>query len=494
LNIFRENNMPKPSLDYLFNPSSIAIAGVSPDVNRPNLAQLFVKTLRDFGFKGEIYPIHPSGGEIFGTKVYTNVREIPGPLDYVISAIPARFTPQLIADCAAKGVKTVHLFTSGYAEIEDEIGKKLEGEILKIARKGGVRLVGPNCMGLYCPSSGLTFAGDFPDQIGFPRKSGSLGLISQSGGNCIYTIREAAERGVFFSKAISYGNAADLNETDYLEYMAEDPQTKLIAMYIEGVRDGRRFMQALKGLAGKKPVIINKGGNTETGARACASHTGSLAGSAAIWHDLIKQVGAIPAGSMSELVDMGVAFLKMKVPHGRNTVVIGTGGGIAVQASDDITGAGLNLPILPQEVRGKLVAIYGTEAGSIFRNPVDAPPMASVQKYVEAVKAISESDQVDVLILHCPFDIWAMVSRSLPLRPFIETVAELAKVIDKPMAAVLHYNTGSSSRQMVAEVQEKFVNLGLPVYPSVQRAATAINRYIEYYERLRGVKKFSVAP
>ena len=143
---------------------------------------------------------------------------------------------------------------------------------------------------------------------------------------------------MFFSKAISYGNAADLNETDYLEYMADDPQTKLIAMYIEGVRDGKRFMQALKKLAGIKPVIIYKGGNTETGARACASHTGSIAGSAAIWHDLIKQVRAIPAGSMSELVDMGVAFLKMKVPQGRNTVVIGTGGGIAVQASDDITG------------------------------------------------------------------------------------------------------------------------------------------------------------
>ena len=138
--------------------------------SRPNLAQLFVSTLRDFGFKGEIYPLHPSGGEIFGTKVYTNVREIPGPVDYVISAIPARFTPQLITDCAAKGVKAVHLFTSGYGEIEDEIGKKLEGEILKIARKGGVRLVGPNCMGLYCPSSGLTFAGDFPDQAGFPRQ------------------------------------------------------------------------------------------------------------------------------------------------------------------------------------------------------------------------------------------------------------------------------------------------------------------------------------
>jgi acyl-CoA synthetase (NDP forming) len=188
---------------------------------------------------------------------------------------------------------------------------------------------------------------------------------------------------------------------------------------------------------------------------------------------------------------MGVAFLKMKVPNGRNTVVIGTGGGIAVQASDDITGAGLDLPILPLEVRKKLVAIYGTEAGSIFRNPVDAPPMASVEKYVEAVKAIAESDQVDVLILHCPFDIWAMVSRSLPLRPFIETVAVLAKVIDKPMAAVLHYDTNSGSRQMVEDVQKKFVDLGLPVYPSIQRAATAINKYIEYYERLRGENRLS---
>jgi len=311
--------MPKPSLDFLFNPSSIAIAGVSPETSKPNAAQFYVTSLKNFGYKGAIYPIHPSGGEIFGMKVYENVNDIPGPVDLVVSAIPARFTPQLIEDCGKKGVKAVHLFTSGYSEIEDEIGQKLENEILRSAKKASVRLVGPNCMGIYHPAGGVTFAGEFPpDQNGFPATPGALGLISQSGGNCIYCIRESASKGLFFSKAISYGNAADLNESDYLEYMTEDPQTRVIAAYIEGVKDGERFIHALKEAASRKPVIINKAGNTETGARACASHTSAIAGSASVWHDLLRQVGAIQVANMSELVDVALAFDKMPLPRGRN--------------------------------------------------------------------------------------------------------------------------------------------------------------------------------
>ena len=474
--------MSKPALDFLFNPNSIAIAGVSPDVNKPNTAQLYVTGLRDFGYKGNIYPLHPSGGEIFGLKVYTNVKDIPGNVDLVVSAIPARFTPQLVKDCGEKDVKAMHLFTSGYSEIEDEIGKKLETEILGIARSTGMRLIGPNCMGIYNPSSGVTFAGQFLEQTGFPRTPGSLGLMSQSGGNCIFCIREAYSRGLFFSKAISYGNAADLNESDYLEYMTEDPATRVIAAYIEGVKDGDRFLNTLKKAAARKPVIVNKAGNTEIGARACASHTSAIAGSAGVWHDLLKQVGAIQVGNMSELVDVALAFDKMPPPKGRNVAIIGTGGGIAVQAADDITREGLKIPALPNEVRQKLHDVYGTEAGSMFRNPVDMSPFGKVESHANAIKAIAESDQIDIIMMQFPFDLWALLNRNIPIKPFVATVTELTRIIRKPLVVVLHYAVSLGGRRLQDEVQATFVELGLPVYPSITRAASAIRKYIEYNE------------
>jgi acyl-CoA synthetase (NDP forming) len=475
--------MTHPPLDFLFRPRSIALAGVSADTGKPGPAQWYLMSLIKFGYQGKIYPLHPAGGEIHGLKVYKNVAGIPGPVDYAVSAIPARHTPQFIRDCAAKGVKAVHLFTSGYSEVEDVAGKRLEEEVLQIARDGGVRLIGPNCMGIYCPSSGLTFAGDYPDQDGFPSRSGPLGLISQSGGNCIYCIREASERGLFFSKAISYGNAADLNECDFLDYMTDDPDTKLIALYIEGIKDGERFKRILRRAVKAKPVIICKAGNTETGARACASHTSAIAGSAAIWQAVLSQLGVIQVDSMSELVDISVALAFMPVPHGRNVVVAGSGGGVGVQAADDIMGSGLSLPLLPAELRRTLHNIYGTEAGSMFRNPVDIPPTGSKEHYVKAVQSIADSKYVDIIIMQFPLDLWALARRSVLMGRFMEVVTVLKETISKPIAVVLHNSATVQARRLEEEARAHFTALELPVYPSISRAASAINRYIWYSQR-----------
>jgi len=475
--------MTHPSLDSLFRPRSIALAGVSADTGRPGPAQWYLMSMLRFGYKGKIYPVHPAGGEIYGLKVYKNMSEIPGEVDYAVSAVSARHTPQLIRDCAAKGIKAVHLFTSGYSEIEDAGGRRLEEEVLQIAREGGVRLIGPNCMGIYCPSAGLTFAGDYPDQAGFSPRSGPLGLISQSGGNCIYCIREASERGVYYSKAISYGNAADLNECDFLDYMTDDPDTKIIAMYIEGIKEGERFKQVLRRAVKAKPVIIYKAGNTETGARACASHTSAIAGSTSTWRAFLSQLGVIQVDSMDELVDISVALAFMPHPAGKNVVVAGSGGGVGVQAADDITREGLHLPFLPIELRRTLHGIYGTEAGSMFRNPVDIPPAGSKEHYIKAIKNIADSKDVDIIIMQFPLDLWALSRRSVLMGRFMEVVSDLRESISKPLAVVLHNSATAQARRLEEEARARFTALELPVFPSISRAARAINRYIWYNRR-----------
>ena len=198
--------MSKPTLDFVFNPASIAIVGVSPDASRPNIAQFYVTSLRDFGFKGNIYPIHPQGGEIFGMKVYKNVKDIPGTIDLVVSAIPAKFTPQLVEDCTQKGAKAMHLFTSGYSEIEDEIGKQLESEILRLAKKSGMRMVGPNCMGIYNPSAGVTFAGRFPpEQTGFPAHRVPWGCFHRAEGIAFLSSGKQIQGGCFSARRSATG-------------------------------------------------------------------------------------------------------------------------------------------------------------------------------------------------------------------------------------------------------------------------------------------------
>src|SRR4030043_29076 len=285
----------KSNLDFVVNPKSGDVAGISPSRGYDAMAETYLRALVEFKFNGPIYVINPKGGEFRGRKLYPSVKDIPDSLDYVICCIPAPAVPQLIRDCATKGVKTVQFFTSGFGENGTEEGIRLEAEVCALAKQGGIRLIGPNCMGVYAPKSGLSFAPDYPTE------RGQVSFICQSGGNAIYFIRYAAQRGVRFSKVISFGNAADINENELLEYLTDDPETGIIAAYIEGFKDGRRFSKALRKAAAVKPVIMMKGGRTEAGARAVASHHGALAGSTEIWDGLLRQAGVITVSTLEGL-------------------------------------------------------------------------------------------------------------------------------------------------------------------------------------------------
>ena len=467
----------KLSLDYLFHPSSIAIVGVSTDITKLASGRVFLESLIDAGFKGEIYPVSRDRGEIAGLTIYPSIKDIPGTIDYVISAIPAQDTPQLIIDCATKGVKAVQMFTAGFSEIANKEGEQLERYLATIAREKRIRIIGPNCMGLYCPKAGLAFHPDLP------KENGNVGFISQSGGNAILAIREAALRGIYFSKVISYGNASDLNECDFLEYLTHDPDTEIIAAYIEGVKNGIRFVEILKQATKVKPAIIYKGGATESGARAVASHTGAIAGSDRVWDSLLKQVGAIQVNSMDELLDILSLFRYMSPPKGKATAIVGIGGGNSVLAADECSSAGLTVPLLPAEARNRLNEIYASETGASFRNPVDMY-FGRLDLIQNTIRVVASCDQFDLLIIHIMVGFNPRYEAKLNItKPYIEAIISASKEINKPTAIALHPIGLARFWQRSLEVETAFYEAGFPVFPSVGQAANAIAKFIDYHRQ-----------
>ncbi len=469
-------------LDFLFNPQSVAIVGVSASQAWDNVAGTYLGALLRCDFKGPIYPINPKGGEIQGLRIYAGIKDVPDPLDYVICCIPARSVPQLVKDCAAKGVKAIQFFTSGFGETGTEEGRRLEAEICDLAHDGGIRLVGPNCMGIYCPRGGLSFTMDCS------KESGPVAFICQSGGNAIYFTRHAAQRGVRFSKVVSYGNAADVTESDLLDYLAADPESGIIAVYIEGVRDGKRFGRALREAAKVKPVIVMKGGCTEAGARAAASHTGALAGSARIWGGLLRQAGVIPVATLEELADMFVTFLYLPVPQGRRLGSIHIGGGAAVVATDSWVSAGLVLPSLPQEMQDKLGSFLSTRAGVSLNNPVDLARQFYSPAVYSVVKALAEYSGIDIIVVHFPLGTTPVVS-SFPKEsafPLLDNVTRVHRETRKPMVVVIDQLATAEAWETAFACQQKCHQAGIPVYFSMNSAARAISRFLCYHEHRGG--------
>ena len=242
-------NSRQDDLDFLFHPNSVALVGITT-AQTWHWTLTFLEGLLEIGFDRPLYLVNPKGGEIKGHKVYTSLRDVPGNVDYVIGLVNAQIAPRLVEECADKGVKAIHFCTAGFSETGEEERIKLENELAEIARKKGIRILGPNCMGIYCPQSRLSYSPEFP------KESGPVGVISQSGGNSIFLVRQAALRGIRFSKVISYGNACDINESDLLEYLAKDADTKIIALYIEGIKDGKRFRRAMEEATKEKTVIL----------------------------------------------------------------------------------------------------------------------------------------------------------------------------------------------------------------------------------------------
>jgi acyl-CoA synthetase (NDP forming) len=365
------------------------------------------------------------------------------------------------------------MFTSGFSETGSQVGRELESEIVSIARDANISLIGPNCMGVYSPKGSVSFVTDFP------RESGGVALVCQSGGNTIYLVRLAAERGIRFSKAISYGNACDVDESDLFEFLLEDSETELVTAYIEGVKDGDRFQRVLNSLAAKKPVVVLKGGATREGARTASSHTSSLAGSDRVWSTVLEQAGAIRVNTLYELVDMMVTFRFLRPPQGRRVAMVGGGGGASVMAADACALRGFSLPPIPAEVSRQMRIGLDSDAGLILTNPIELN--LSPEITYQMGKAMLEYEGFDLMLANCVFGQHPWDFFDMWFDMFCDTVLRVHNKATKPMGVILDSGL-TKYEQHFAMVRRRYVEAGLPVYYSMSDACLAVDRFMRYRE------------
>ena len=374
-------------LDPLFNPASVAVIGATD--NREKWGYWTFCSIVE-SFRGRKYAVNISGKDVLGYKSYRRITEIPGKVDLAVFVIPAQNVLPVMEDCVEKGVKAAILITAGFQEIGEE-GRKLQNEVVKVARKGGIRIVGPNCMGLWSASSNLKAF-----MLPLPVLDGPLGFVTQGGNVGVSILRMAYDRNIGFHKYVSCGATADLQIEDYIEYFGYDPKIKVVLAYIEGLNDGRRFMEKVRKIAKRKPIIVLKSGRTEAAAKAIKSHVGALAGSDKVYDSAFKEVGVIRVDTVEELLDVGVGFLTQPLPRGRNVAILTGGGSYGVICADACEINGLNVVKLPDWVVEELNKILPPRWS--HGNPVDPAGDRNIHYYLQIPDILLRLEEVDSLI------------------------------------------------------------------------------------------------
>ncbi len=477
--------MSKESLDFFFYPKSVAVVGAS--TNPASFGYDFTRHILDYGYKGNIYPINPKQSDIFGIKAYPDLTQVPGTVDYVICCIAVASVPGLLTQCAQKGVKGMHILAGRGAETGRADAKELEVNIAKKAREYGIRIIGPNCLGVTCPETGLASGYDFP------KEPGGVSALIQSGGNSTDLIHIAALRGVRFCKVVSYGNALDINQNDLLEYYSNDPKTKVILGYIEGIKgDGRKFLRLLREASKKKPVIICKGGRTDAGSRMTVSHTASLAGSSKIWNTAMRQCGAIPVRHIDEMVDMAVAFSFLPPIQGKRVGIAGCGGGRSILSVDAWEENGFTVPPLPEEIRQEFKK-RGSQVWDWIANPADVSiviPNDSFSMHNIALE-MANSPAFDFVAADAeedpPFDKDHFIQE---ISDHCEGYIKVSKEGQKPILVIFderspgEAESDSWNYKTRAHLRSRLIEEKVPFFPSVDEAARAVRELITYYQKV----------
>jgi acyl-CoA synthetase (NDP forming) len=483
-----KTNKPQTDYERIFHPRRLAIIGVSADENGTGFGAGMLKAITAMGFEGEIFPVNLKGGTIAGLNIFKSVEDIPEGIDFAIIAVTARYVPEALEACLKKGAAGAEILSSGFSELGTEEGKELERRIKEIADKG-IRVVGPNCFGIYCPASGLTLLPG-PD---LSRLSGPVAFLAQSGGMSIDFAHTGKWMGVRFSKVVSFGNGAGLRETDLLRYLKDDPETKVISMYIEGIKDGDSFFREIKAAAKKKPVIVYKGGLSRAGARSVASHTASMGGSGVIWKSMLKQVNAIQVHDTEELAQSSMAFALLPPKTFQGISVVGGGGAIGVTACDTAEIYGIEIPPLSDDLQRR-IGDHLPKPGSSAVNPIDvANPFVAPQALKEVLLAAAEDKRIELqIIVSLLFHYKTIagmfnkpVAEVVPFRELAQAVRDVVDRTGKPVIAVLpNVKRGRDSldiTEMIAMARQEYIDRDIPVFDELHDAIRAIAHVNTYY-------------
>ncbi len=455
-------SMELNSVEKLLRPRSVAVIGASRDPSK--IGHQVLKNILSSGFRGAVYPVNPNASEVLGLRCYASVLDVPGPVDLAVVAVPAKLVPQVVEECGRKGVGAVAVISSGFKEVGNE---ELEKRVVETARKHGLRILGPNIVGI-CDTVAPINASFCQ---GSPLK-GEIAFISQSGALAIALVGWTALKGVGLSDLVSLGNKADLNEVDFIEFFGRDPHTKVITAYLEGIESGRRFMEVVSKVSTVKPVIVLKVGRAERALGAIRSHTGSLAGSDAVVDAALEQCGALRAPTFIELFDWAVALAKAPLPEGENVLVITNGGGAGVMATDAAELYGVKLMDVPPDLAEKLRK-YMPPFGSTF-NPIDLTGMATKEWYKGALlEALRDSRVHAVVVLYCHT---AITNPKEVADAILEAKREAG--VNKPIVASL-----IGGKECLDEIQ-RLTSEGVPAYESPEKAVAAMGA-IYRYKRMR---------
>lgn len=445
-------------MDSLFNPSSIAVVGASAKAGK--VGNTIVRNLIEAGFKGEIYPVNHNGGEICGLKAYKSVSELESEIDFAVIVIPAPQVAACLADIAAKGVKAVVVISSGFKEVGHE-GWIMEQELIKIARENDIQLIGPNSIGLVNSCCGLnaSFAHGKPPL-------GSIAFFSQSGALCAAMMDWALESKNGFSKFISLGNKAVVNESEILEFLGNDPETRVILGYIENVEDGRSFMEAARKVSMKKPIIMLKSGTTSAGARAASSHTGAVSGSDKAYDAAFRQSGVIRVSRLQEMFNLSRAFSYQNAPKRSRLAILTNAGGPGILAADACGDSCLKMARLSLETIGSLHNMLPGYA-SLY-NPVDILRTADAERYRDVTKLLIDDPMVDALLV--------IISPAAHLNPedVARAVVESYGESEKTIFCCIMGRSGTESARAILN------KASIPVYDFPKPAVKAMESLYKY--------------
>lgn len=461
--------MPDSTLSTFFRPNGVALIGASRDPAKLGYAVL--RNLLQHGYTGPVYPVNPKADEILGVRCYPSILDVPDPVELAVIIAPAAATPDIVEQIGQRGIHAAIIISGGFSEIGLP-GVELENRIVEIARRHSIRLIGPNCVGVVDTHTPLdtTFVPDMP-------KPGVITFVSQSGAVCGGVIDWASGAGIGLSRIVTLGNQADLSETDILESLADDDNTRVIAMYLEGVDDGRRFADVARRVSERKPIVAIKVGFTEAGRKAAASHTGALAGTDSAYDAAFHHAGIIRVPHLEALFDASISLANQPLPRGERVAILTNAGGPGTMASDALESQGLHLAALTDETKFCLRQFLQPHASVI--NPVDMLGGADEHDYARALDALMQDPGVDaVLVINVP----------QALVPAVRIVREIADVVHGHQAQPDHNPLAKAGKPVMTcligdvslpEAVEFMRQAELPLFPFPERAAGALAAMVQ---------------